>query len=132
MKVVIDKEVELEKLNRMLPNLTDDKDKQSVRFAINLISGFKEITIDETIQIITENAKATALIEFKYNTLVDVILDNTTFLSDAKELRIVSKGLDKIIEAVKYLCTDEYIQRCAELEVKMELLEIEKNREAKA
>ena len=42
MKVVIDKEVELAKLNEMLDTLTDEKDKQSVRFAINLISGFKE------------------------------------------------------------------------------------------
>ena len=41
-KVVIDKEAEIAKLKSMLPNLTDDKDKQSVRFAINVISGFKE------------------------------------------------------------------------------------------
>ena len=42
-KVVIDKEVEITKLEDMLANLIDDKDKQSVRFAINVISGFKEI-----------------------------------------------------------------------------------------
>ena len=41
-KVVIDKEAEIAKLESMLPNLTDDKDKQSVRFAINVIEGFEE------------------------------------------------------------------------------------------
>ena len=42
MKIVIDKEAEIIKLENMLENLTDAKDRQSVRFAINLISGFKE------------------------------------------------------------------------------------------
>ena len=28
---------EVKKLNEMLPNLTDEKDKQSVRFAINIL-----------------------------------------------------------------------------------------------
>lgn len=42
MKIVIDKEVEIAKLAGMLENLTDDKDKQSVRFAINVIEGFEE------------------------------------------------------------------------------------------
>lgn len=41
-KIVIDKEVEIAKLADMLENLTDDKDKQSVRFAINVIEGFEE------------------------------------------------------------------------------------------
>lgn len=41
-KIVIDKEVEIAKLSSMLENLTDDKDEQSVRFAINLIEGFEE------------------------------------------------------------------------------------------
>lgn len=43
MKIVIDKEAEITKLEDMLANLTDDKDKQSVRFAINVIEGFEEI-----------------------------------------------------------------------------------------
>lgn len=42
MNIVIDKEVEIAKLANMLENLTDDKDKQSVRFAINVIEGFEE------------------------------------------------------------------------------------------
>ena len=41
-KIVIDNEAEITKLEKMLENLTDDKDKQSVRFAINLLRGFKE------------------------------------------------------------------------------------------
>lgn len=46
-KVVIDKEAEIAKLEDMLENLTDAKDRQSVRFAINVISGFKEVEEDE-------------------------------------------------------------------------------------
>ena len=42
-KIVIDKENEITKLENMLETLTDEKDKQSVRFAINLISGFNEV-----------------------------------------------------------------------------------------
>lgn len=40
MKIVIDKDAEIKKLEDMLETLTDDKDRQSVRFAINLIEGF--------------------------------------------------------------------------------------------
>lgn len=39
MKIVIDKDKELQKLKDMLPNLTDKKDVQSVKFAINVIEG---------------------------------------------------------------------------------------------
>ena len=42
-KIVIDKENEITKLENMLETLTDEKDKQSVRFAINVISGFNEV-----------------------------------------------------------------------------------------
>lgn len=42
-RIVIDKENEITKLKNMLENLTDEKDKQSVRFAINVISGFNEV-----------------------------------------------------------------------------------------
>jgi hypothetical protein len=42
MKIVIDKEAEITKLEDMLANLTDDKDKQSVRFAINLLREVNE------------------------------------------------------------------------------------------
>jgi rubrerythrin len=38
-KIVIDTEAEITKLEKMLENLTDDKDKQSIRFAINLLRG---------------------------------------------------------------------------------------------
>lgn len=40
-KIVIDKETEITKLQSTLETLTDDKDRQSVRFAINIINGFK-------------------------------------------------------------------------------------------
>ena len=42
-RIVIDKENEITKLENMLETLTDEKDKQSVRFAINVISGFNEV-----------------------------------------------------------------------------------------
>lgn len=42
-KIVIDKENEITKLENMLETLTDEKDKQSVRFAINIISDFNEV-----------------------------------------------------------------------------------------
>ncbi len=42
-KIVIDKENEIAKLENMLETLTDEKDKQSVRFAINVISGFNDV-----------------------------------------------------------------------------------------
>lgn len=51
MRVVIDKEAEIERLKDMLETLTDDKDKQSVRFAINLISGFEERPTGEWIDM---------------------------------------------------------------------------------
>lgn len=41
-KIVIDTEAEITKLENMLENLTDDKDKQSVRFAINILRGFED------------------------------------------------------------------------------------------
>lgn len=39
MKMVIDKDKEIQKLKDMLSNLTDKKDIQSVKFAINVIEG---------------------------------------------------------------------------------------------
>ena len=39
MQIVIDKDKEIQKLKDMLPNLTDKKDIQSVKFAINVIEG---------------------------------------------------------------------------------------------
>ena len=47
-KVVIDVEAEIAKLEDMLENLTDDKDKQSVRFAINIFRGFEEAEHDDS------------------------------------------------------------------------------------
>lgn len=45
-RIVIDKEAEITKLENMLENLTDSKDRQSVRFAINVIEGFEDCGAD--------------------------------------------------------------------------------------
>jgi len=50
-KIVIDTEAEITKLEKMLENLTDDKDKQSVRFAINLLRGCEKRKTGEWIPV---------------------------------------------------------------------------------
>ena len=45
---------EIKKLNEMLPNLTDEKDKQSIRFGINIIQNI--IDNAPTIEITEEMA----------------------------------------------------------------------------
>ena len=74
---------EVKKLNEMLPNLTDEKDKQSVRFAINILQDLidnaptvETYTKEEVQEIREEVAK-----EFKD------IIDNATTV-DYKDLYI--------------------------------------------
>ena len=64
----------------------------------------------ELLDSLTEKRAEKTLTEFKLNTLIDVILDNT-FISYDDELKIENEGKDKIITAVKYLCSDEYYER---------------------
>ena len=45
MQIVIDKEKEVRKLNKMLDTLKDEKDLQSVRFAINIINNIDGIPL---------------------------------------------------------------------------------------
>ena len=68
-----------------------------------------DMTTEMLDSIVKERAKRD-LTEFKLNTLIDVILDNTYITYD-DELKIENEGKDKIITAVKYLCSDEYNER---------------------
>ena len=45
MQIVIDKDKEIQKIKDMLSNLTDKKDIQSVKFAINVIEGIDGIPL---------------------------------------------------------------------------------------
>lgn len=70
-----------------------------------------EFTINnETFNELSEVISNKSLTEFRFNTLIDVILDNT-FLAYDDELKIENEGKDKIITAVKYLCSEEYCER---------------------
>ena len=64
----------------------------------------------ELLDNLTEKRAEKTLTEFKLNTLLEVILDNT-FLAYDNELKIENEGKDKIITAVKYLCSEEYNER---------------------
>ena len=82
----------------------------------------------ELLDDFTEKKAKKALTEFKLNTLLDVILDNT-FLTYDDELKIENEGKDKIITAVKYLCSEEYNERRGALV--SDRIKEEKEREAR-
>lgn len=65
---------------------------------------------NETINELSKGMAKQVLTEYKLNTLLDIILDNT-FLAYDNELKIENEGKDKIITAVKYLCSEEYNER---------------------
>ena len=69
---------------------------------------------NETINELSKGMAKQVLTESKLNTLLEVILDNT-FLAYDDELKIENEGKDKIITAVKYLCSEEYIERAGSL-----------------
>lgn len=85
------------------------------------------ITKEAIFELSDEKAKQ-ALTEFKLNTLLEVILDNT-FLAYDNELKIENEGKDKIITAVKYLCSEEYNERAGSLIA--DKIREEKEREAR-
>ena len=64
----------------------------------------------ELLDNLTEKRAEKTLTEFKLNTLIDVILDNT-FLAYDNELKIDIESKDKIITAVKYICSEVYYER---------------------
>ena len=82
----------------------------------------------ELLDNLTEKRAEKTLTEFKLNTLLEVILDNT-FLAYDNELKIENEGKDKIITAVKYLCSEEYNERAGSLIA--DKIREEKEREAR-
>ena len=82
----------------------------------------------ELLDELTEKRAEQALTEFTLNALLEVILDNT-FLAYDNELKIENEGKDKIITAVKYLCSDEYYERRGSLIA--DKIREEKEREAR-